>query len=250
MAQPLVQDERRAGEKPPSSPASPAASGSLRKARKAPQPPEPSAAPVPVAKAAARPSAAQPAPAQSPFVFREPETQRGKSVADKSGVLSPAEVAERRQKQRKRRMIVSAGALGGAALIGGILLFVNPFSGPAEVEKAAESRTVDEPVEELELGEFALEPDEFVPGRRHTTEAPEPAESDRSDESDQSAESDESDELADEQDDDADDEGEVYHLEVTEKPVEQALGRDDPDRPLSSLEKMKRDMPELYEEQD
>ncbi len=256
VAQPLTQDARPAGEKPPPAPVKMGASVSARKARKAPQPPELPTVAIPVAKAAASPAAARAAPAPSPFIFTEPEAKQGKSAAGKSGMLSPAEVARRRQKQRKKLLFGSLGALGGAVVIGGILWLMSPFSGPAEAERAAESRTPDEPVEEVEPGKVDLDIGEFLDVPRRTTEsaakpadAPESEESDRSDQSERSDRSEQSVESNDDQDDEADDDGEVYQLELTEKPVEQALVRDDPDRPLTEFEQFKRENPGLFPDQ-
>lgn len=265
VAQPLTQDARPAGEKPPPAPVKTAASVSARKARKAPQPPELPAVAIPVAKAAASPAAAQATPAPSPFVFTEPEAKQGKSAAGKSGMFSPAEVARRRQKQRKKLLFGSLGILGGAVAIGGMLWLMSPFSGPAEAERAAESRTPDEPVEEVEPGKVDLDIGEFLGVPRRTTEpaakpadAPDPEEADQADRSEQSGQSDQSDESErsdrsvasnDDQDDAADDDGEVYQLELTEKPVEQALVRDDPDRPLTEFEQFKRENPGLFPDQ-
>lgn len=167
VAQPLTEEKEPAAQKPAAVAKQRAGDGPLRKAQAAPRPPKAPKAAVPVAKAAA---AASPAPvAASPFVFREPDAERGKASGGKSAALSPAEVAKRRQKQRTRLLFGSLGALVAIAAVGVVLWAVDPFSAPGEANTASKPKPAEEPLEEDELGDLELEPDDLLGGTANTT---------------------------------------------------------------------------------
>ncbi len=167
VAQPLEQDDGPGAEKPAAGRVQRAASGPLLKAKPAPKPPKVPQAAVPVAKVAAAAPAAQPA-VPSPFHFKEPDAERGKSSSGKTGAMSPADAAKRRQKQRKRLLIGSLGAIGVVAVAGGVLIFANPFSGAGpsdEAPTASRSTPAEEPVVDGKLdGQPDLDIDELLDG--------------------------------------------------------------------------------------
>ncbi|MDY0168349.1 MAG: DUF4339 domain-containing protein [Thermoguttaceae bacterium] len=152
VARPLDEESEPGAAKPAKSRSKPVAGGAVPKAKTAPQPPEAPRTAVPVAKVAVAGSApAAAAPAQSPFIFTEPGAEQGKSSTGKSGPLSPADVAKHRQKQRKRLLIGSIGAVGGVLVLLVVVWLAYPLL-TGSGDETAQGSSSEEPVEEGELG--------------------------------------------------------------------------------------------------
>ena len=163
VARPL--EDRPSAEPKATGPRATSNSGAIPKAKSAAAPPEPPAAAVPVAKAA---TAAAPQPvaqavaAQSPFNFAGPDTNRSGSSKGRATSLSPADAAKHRQKQRKKLLFGSIGALAGLAVIGAVLLFANPF-GSTEDEGPSPEMLAAQQFKEAELGdELSMDVDDLV----------------------------------------------------------------------------------------
>lgn len=152
VARPLDEESGPVAGNPAKTRSKPVAGGAVPKAKTAPKPPEAPRTAVPVAKVAvAGSAAASAAPAQSPFIFTEPGAEQGKSSTGKSGPLSPADVAKYRQKQRKRLLIGSIGAVGGVLVLSVVVWFAYPpLTGSSD--ETAQRSSSGEPVEEGELG--------------------------------------------------------------------------------------------------
>lgn len=149
----------------------PAAKASLPKAKTAPQPPEPPQS-VPVAKVTAVGGASASAvPAQSPFVFKEPDADQRKSSIRRSGALSASDMAKNRRKRRKKLLIGSVGAAGGVLLVLAILWIADPF-GMGSAGDAAQRDSDGEPLVEGELsGDLETGLDDLLGGKEHESGA-------------------------------------------------------------------------------
>jgi hypothetical protein len=215
----------------------------------------------------------RPAPAgASPFsvIDDRPTTGRAKAV------LNPA---QQRRRQRKQLIVGAVVFMGVTVVVGGVLLIFNPFapappqaaSPPdkkAETDTTPASASADEAevAEAADADDLGLFPDEET-GATAPSEADtnDPAGNDTADAPDSramastaSAEGDDdaptdpanASTAAREAGTESDEEGEVYQLDMVEKSLDQALGRGGPpqtEEDMSSLDKLKRDNPGLFE---
>ncbi len=138
--------------KPAQAPPRPVAPTPILQAQAAPKPPEIPPTAIPVAQRAAEKSITlTDVGTPSPFIFKDPDTDGGKSPTGKSHSLSPADLAERRRRQRMRLLTGSLGILGGAAVIGAVLWLTDPFGAGSE-KPGVGKREAGRPAEEDSVG--------------------------------------------------------------------------------------------------
>ncbi len=143
--------------KPAQAPPRPVVPTPILQAQAAPKPPGIPPTAIPVAQRASEKSISpKDVGTPSPFIFTDPDADGGKSTGTSTGrfhSLSPADLAERRRRQRMRLLAGSLGILGGAVVIGTVLWLTDPFG--AESEKpAVGKREAGQPVEEDLAGDL------------------------------------------------------------------------------------------------
>ncbi len=188
--------------------------GPPRQARIVPGPPEPP--PVPASGVVSLPAATP----QFAFPVRAVGAGPPQTPPSRPASLSAADLANVRKKQRVTLLVRSLVALGGAAVVGGLLLIVDPFRRDWWDNSPPQQTSPDERFQEGDLTGGVS--DRLSADADRWLDAPiAPPET----------------ELA------------PRRPRPTEKAVRQAIGMDDEpssDRPLESFEKLRRDNPELF----